>query len=51
MGLEFGIIEGYGWVHSLVLVGKPGFGRGQSLDLESRELWGTLDVLSEPKIS
>ena len=33
VGLEFGIFGGFGWVHSLVLVGEPGFRRVQSSDL------------------
>ena len=30
VGLEFEIFGGFGWVHSLVLVGELGFGRVQS---------------------
>ena len=30
-GSEFGIFGGFGWVCSSVMVGKPGFGRVQSL--------------------
>ena len=30
MGSEFGIFEGFGWVHCLVLVDETGFGRVQS---------------------
>ena len=44
MNLEFGIFGGFGWVHSLVLVDEPGFGRVlssvfQDLDLGSACFW------------
>ena len=45
VGSEFGIFGGFGWVRSSVLVGKPGFGRVRSSDLEFGELWRTLDIL------
>ena len=45
VGSEFGIFGGFGWVCSSVLVGKPGFGRVRSSDLEFGELWRTLDIL------
>ena len=45
VGSEFGIFGGFGWVCSSVLVGKPGFGRVRSSDLEFGELWRTLDTL------
>ena len=45
VGSEFGIFGGFGWVRSSVLVGKPGFGRVRSSDLEFGELWRTLNIL------
>ena len=45
VGSEFGIFVGFRWVRSSVLVGKPGFGRVRSSDLEFGELWRTLDIL------
>ena len=45
VGSEFGIFGGFGWVRSSVLVGKPGFGRVRSSDLEFGELWRTPDFL------
>ena len=45
VGSEFGIYGGVRWVRSSVLVGKPGFGRVRSSDLEFGELWRTLDII------
>ena len=39
MGSEFGILGGFGWVRSSVLVGEPAFGRVRSSDLSFGEFW------------
>ena len=38
-GLEFGIFGEFGWVRSLVLVGKPGFKRVRSSQFEIHYFW------------
>ena len=43
--IEFGISRGFGWVHSSILVGKPGFRRVQSSDLEFGKPWQTINIL------
>ena len=45
MGSEFGILGGFGWVRSSVLVGEPGFGRVRSSDLRFGESWRPYNLI------